>query len=1109
MKRDEQQGCIQVIKPHKHWLLPLFACLALAPVSLINMALFHTLVELFAIGIAIMSFIIAWHTFKFSHNRILLFLGCGYFWIGVIDLLHTLSFQGVAIIQDTSGGLTIQLWVVARYLEALLLLAAPIALNRQAKPTSLFILFGSVSILAVTAAFTGRLPQMFIPGEGLTNTKIISEYIIIAMLAYAIFGFAKKQTTIEQKTKNLLLVSIILTICAEICFTLYSGLGELPIILGHLFKLLSFWAVYFALIKSSLLKPFKSLTQIVNSYDVTIDATVVIDDTGIIHKANKVVRDNTNTSVVGADCHDILHPSSFKKSDCPICKAIVARVPLQGFEYEDKTRKQWFEANLSGIHGNNKHTAMVHTLRDITFRKRAEQKFSSLNRLYRVLSHSNQAIARTQDRNVLLQKICDIAIEHGKFKMAWIGYIHGLDVQPTYIAGSESGYLREMKMRVDESPLSKGPVGIALRMKKVACVNNVKTEPDFAPWRAAAIERGYASLATVPLIINNQVIAAFTLYSTHEGVFDADMLALLSSLSDDISAALFHIEQAQLKLQAESTIHKLSSALEQSEDAVIIIDTKTIIEYVNPRFITLTGYSEKEILGQRISILKADADNTSEQLWLDLFKGTGWRGEILSRKKNGEEFWAMQSISPIKNEIGEITHFVSTSVDNSQLHEAQETIKNLAFYDPLTKLANRRLLMDRLEHDIISAERHNELAAVLLCDLDNFKTVNDSLGHDYGDILLQHVSEVLTQSVRAEDTVARLGGDEFTLVVSGINGEDCITNIASTILSKLKRPITLSGKQIAVSSSIGIAIYPQDGQDSQALLRNADLAMYHAKETGKNQFQFYQQEMNEKAHNRLILENKLKQAIEQSEFELHYQPQVNISNGNIIGFEALIRWRNSELGLTLPDQFIPLAEETGLISEIGEWVITQAYKDWQTLHEMGFKNTRMAVNVAAHQFKHPDQLCNTIETAIKDNPNCPANMFTIELTESTLIDDIDGTITTLNILKTLGVSLSIDDFGTGYSSLNYLKRFPFDQLKIDKSFVQDILLDRNVEAITTAILLMAKKLDMKVIAEGIEEQGQSDFLLDQGCELAQGFLYYKPMPLDELKNLVTTNSLTI
>ena len=1103
VENNEQTSFTPRKRTHQHWYIPALVSICLLPISQVNMALFHTLSELFAIGIAIMSSVVAWNTFEFSRNRILLFLGCGYFWIGIIDLLHTLSFKNVVILHDPTGGTTIQFWVIARYFEAFILLAAPLTLTRTFNPKRLFCTLGLISIAAITAVLNDAIPQMYIPGSGLTDVKIISEYIIIGILALAAFGLIRKSELIDRATRNLFLISIALTICAELCFTLYSGLGEVPIILGHLFKLLSFWAIYFALIESSLLKPFQSLTQVVDSYDAMADATVVINELGQIQKANKVVRDRSSDSVLGLNCHSVLHPTSIDINDCPICIAIANKSPLQGLEFEDPENHNWYEASLSGIHFSTEYTAMVHTLRKITFRKRAEQKFTSLNRLYRVLSHSNQAITRIHDRRILLQKICDIAVEQGEFKMAWIGHINGAQVQPDHISGAESGYLREMKMRVDDSDLAKGPVGTAVKERMVACVNNVKTDPSFVPWRAAAIERDYASLAAVPLKCNNQIIAVFTLYSTQEGVFDADMLSLLSSLSDDISAALFHIDQAHLKLQAESTIRKLSSALEQSADAVVITDTRSTIEYVNPRFVALTGYSEKEILGQNISILKADGDNknASEKIWDNLSIGKSWRGETLNRKKSGEDFWSMQSISPIKNDADEITHFVSTSIDNSKLHEAQETIQKLAFYDPLTKLANRRLLMDRLEHNIISAKRHNELVAVLLCDLDNFKTVNDSLGHDYGDLLLQHASKIFQQNVRAEDTVARLGGDEFTLVISGIKGESCIIDIANNILNQLEAPILLSGNQVAVSSSIGIAIYPQDGNDQKELLRNADLAMYHAKDEGKNHFQFYQQEMNEKAQVRLRLENKLKQALERDEFELFYQPQVNLLNGKIVGFEALIRWSDDEFGWIEPEHFIPLAEETGIISAIGDWVIQQAYRDWQTLHNIGFCDMRMAVNVAAYQFRNSGQLCKVLEQSIQAHPDCPASMFTIELTESTLIEDIESTIDALNSLKNLGISLSIDDFGTGYSSLNYLRRFPIDQLKIDKSFVQDLLTDPSVEAITTAIIVMAQKLDLKVVAEGLEQADQGEFLLQQGCELAQGFLYYEPMPMFELRKL--------
>jgi diguanylate cyclase (GGDEF)-like protein/PAS domain S-box-containing protein len=1110
-ENNDQPGSNLKVRYHQ-WTLPVLASLCLLSLSQVNMTLFHTVAELFAIGIAIMSYVVAWNTFQFSRNRILLFLGCGYFWIGTIDLMHALSFENVMIIQNITEGTTIQFWIVARYFEAFILLAAPLTLTWKFKPKQLFVYLGIISIVAITLVFNDQVPTMYDPQEGLTTVKIFSEYIIISILALAALVIIRKGNHIDQETKNLLLISIVLTICAELCFTLYTGFGGVAIILGHIFKLLSFWAIYFALIESSLLKPFQSLTQVVNSYDAMADATVIINEFGQIKKANKAVRTMKNETVLGLNCHDVLHPASIDITSCPVCNAIQNKIPIQGFEFEDTETNRWYEASLSGIHFSDEYTAMVHSIREITLKKRTEQKFTSLNRLYRVLSHTNQAIARIPDRDLLLQRICDIAIEHGEFKMAWIGHIKGFIIQPKFTAGEESGYLREMKMRSDDSEWAKGPVGVAVKMQKVACVNSVTTDPSFAPWRTAAMNREYASLAAVPIKLNGQVIAVFTLYSTQEGVFDSDMLSLLSSLSDDISAALFHIDQAQLKLQADFTIRKLSSALEQGADAVIITDTRWIIEYVNQKFIELTGYTEKEILGQNISILKAqnhndhndtvtNIRNNPELLWKNLSAGISWRGETLSRKKNGEVFWSMGSMSPIKNNAGDITHFVSTSVDNSKLHKAQETIQKLAFYDPLTKLANRRLLMDRLENSIVSANRNNEKVAVLLCDLDNFKKINDSLGHDNGDLLLQHVSRVLKQKVRTEDTVARLGGDEFTLVICGIKSADSVIQIANKILTELEVPIVLSSNQIAVSSSIGIAIYPQDGHDSKELLRNADLAMYHAKNEGKNRFQFYQQQMNEKAKTRLSLESKLRKAIRSEKFELFYQPQVNLLNDKIVGFEALIRLRDDELGIINPDQFIPLAEESGLIGIIGDWVIKQAYSDWQTLHDSGFTGMKMAINVAAYQFRNSEQLCETIEKLIKNHPNCPANMFTVELTESTLIENIDSTIATLIDLKGLGINLSIDDFGTGYSSLNYLKSFPIDQLKIDKTFIQDLLIDPNVEAITTAIIVMAQKLGLKVIAEGIEKQGQCEFLVKNGCELAQGFLYYKPISMSQLMTI--------
>jgi len=965
----------------QHWRIPLYISIALLVCSTFNSTLFHTLIELFAIGIAIMSFVVSWNTFAFSRNQFLLFLGCGYFWIGLVDLFHTLSFQGLEVFNSLDAEATIQFWIVGRYLEAFVLLLAPLTLVKKLKPKTIFFCIGLIFSTALLIIFSKQFPVLYIEGEGLTTTKIMSEYIIMAILMLAAIHLKLPRYKIEESTKSLLFISILLTILAELCFTLYSGFNAPAMLIGHIFKFLSFWAIYQALIESALTRPFQSLSRVVNSYDSVSEATVIIDQYGIIQQANKIVRDMFDQNVVGKHCHDLLHSHTVSQKDCSICQSIDQKKSLKDFEFFDEEHLKWYEATLSALHLGENFSTMVHALREITIRKNAEEQFASLSRAYRVLSHTNQAITRIKEKDVLFQKICEIAIVHGHLKMAWIGSFNEHIVHPEFFAGSESGYLQKTEMRIDDSEWSKGPVGIAAKTKQVACVNDILIDKDFWPWRKAAIERGYAALAAVPLFFDGKVVAIFTLYASQKDVFDSEMTKLLSSLSDDISAALFNMHQAKLKAEAE------------------------------------------------------------------------------------------------------------------------DTIEQLAFYDPLTKLANRRLLMDRLDQAIISAHRHKEQVAVLLFDLDNFKMVNDSLGHDYGDQLLQHISSILKSHVRAEDTVARLGGDEFTVVISAIKGESCVTDIADKILNELEIPVFLSGNQLVVSSSIGIALFPQDGLKPDALLRNADLAMYHAKDAGKNRFQFFQQEMNIKAKGRLVLENKLRKAVKDESFELHYQPQVNMSDGSIIGFEALIRWNDPQGKPISPEVFIPLAEETGLIEAIGDWVIKQAFNDWQTLYDSGFQNTRMAVNVAAYQFRHSNNLCSVIQNMIESYPSCSAERFTVELTEGTLIEDIDSTIETLNTLKSLGISISIDDFGTGYSSLSYLKRFPIDQLKIDKSFVQDLSSNTSDDAIVTAIIAIAQKLDMKVIAEGVETKVQANFLKDNKCGLAQGYLFYKPMTLTQLKNL--------
>ncbi len=1085
------------------WWVPLLLVVGLIPVNLFNPLLFHTLSELFAITIAMISFVVAWNTYPLSRNNYLMFLGVGYFWVGVLDLFHTLTFLGLPFFSVNDANPTMQIWIIARYFEALILLIAPLFIHRMLHRRLAFFCSAVMSVFALWAVFSGWVPIMHVEGSGLQPIKIVSEYIIITILLLAVLALWYERKNIDRHVLRLINASIIFTIAAELSFTLYSDFQGVMLMVGHLLKLLSFWAIYVALIESSLKEPFRNLSREANTYDAIPDETVVIDDRGHIRQVNEAVRAVTGlptSEIIGRHCHEMFHSASVDMAQCEICQAIAGQLQIRNCEFFDLDHEQWFEVSLTNIHYRDEMAGMVHVRRNITVRKRAQEKFERLNRLYTVLSHTNKAILLAKNREELFQRICDISIRQGGFKMAWIGLIEGNIVSPQNFAGDEAGYLKDIQMRLDQSDFANGPVGRAAKLGEVCCVNDVMTDPDFMLWRNAATMRGYRALAAVPLIFKGNVIGIFTMYSAHPKVFDSEMLNLLSTLSDDISAAILHFDQEQQRLLAGNKLRQLSQAVEQSASAIIITSSAGEIEYVNRSFSQLTGYTLKEVSGKTPQLFKSEEtpESVSKEIWATLLAGNEWNGEFQNKKKDGSLYWSLQSISPIKDEQGNVTHYLSTQADNTELHAAQEMIKKLAFYDPLTNLPNRRLLADRLDQAIASVKRYpNQMVAVMLFDLDNFKHVNDSLGHKYGDMLLQHVANIFLDLIRKEDTVSRLGGDEFTIVLRGVPNIEKIADIASIFINKLAEPIELMGNQVIIGTSIGIAVYPQDAEDCDTLLRNADMAMYHAKAEGKHNFQFYKEEMNSKAQERLLLENKLSHAIESGHFVLHYQPQVDLRSKELIGLEALIRWIDPIQGVISPLTFIPLAEETGMIGKIGDWVIRQACEENKRLQQLGFPEVKVAVNVSAYQFRHGEHLCKVIQGSLASTSLKPEHL-SVELTESILIEDVEGTVSQLNRLKALGITLAVDDFGTGYSSLSYLKRFPIDILKIDQSFIRDILDDANDEAIVNAIIGMGRSLGLTVLAEGVETVAHRDYLIQQHCHFAQGYLYCKPKPADEL-----------
>jgi diguanylate cyclase (GGDEF)-like protein/PAS domain S-box-containing protein len=549
---------------------------------------------------------------------------------------------------------------------------------------------------------------------------------------------------------------------------------------------------------------------------------------------------------------------------------------------------------------------------------------------------------------------------------------------------------------------------------------------------------------------------------------------------------------------AEARMRMLSSALEQTADSVIVTDCDGVIEYVNPAFFHITGYTKEEAIGRRVSILKSNQHERSfyERLWNTILSGDVFQDVFINCKKDGSLFYEEKTITPIKDEHGNITHYVATGKDISERMQTQERLRYLAHHDVLTALPNRALFTDRLEHALARTKHVNKTVALLFLDLDRFKIINDTLGHDVGDGVLKTLSKRLLSCVRKSDTVARLGGDEFALVLEDVSSPDNVVQIARKIISALSSPFEVDERELFITTSIGISMYPADGKDPQTLLKHADTAMYQAKELGRNTYRFYSSDMSIRVFERLSMETSLRHALERQEFVLYYQPQVNIESGKIQGVEALLRWQHPEMGLVLPGDFVPILEETGLILAVGEWVLKTACAQAKAWHEAGFPGLRMAVNLSSRQFNAPGLI--KMLTRILTQTGLNPRDLELEITESILVQHSKDTMAIFKTFSDLGVNLAIDDFGTGYSSLSYLKRFSVDTLKIDRTFIADVIHDPEDAAIVEAIIAMARRLGISVIAEGVESEAQVKFLSKQGCNQIQGFLVSQPLPAEEI-----------
>jgi diguanylate cyclase (GGDEF)-like protein/PAS domain S-box-containing protein len=553
--------------------------------------------------------------------------------------------------------------------------------------------------------------------------------------------------------------------------------------------------------------------------------------------------------------------------------------------------------------------------------------------------------------------------------------------------------------------------------------------------------------------------------------------------------------------QAEEKLRLSATVLEHIADGVMVIDVHGRIVATNPAFTQITGFTESEAVGTHSNLTRmtTHAPGFYEALWADLAQTGFWRGEIRNRRKNGDAYVEWLTVSAVRDDHDAVTHYVCVFSDITKVKESQDKLDHLAHHDPLTGLPNRLLFHDRLQHAMVRAARADRQLAVMFIDLDRFKTVNDTLGHHVGDELLKQVAGQLAGCLRDGDTLARLGGDEFIVLLEDIDGTHGARQVAEKLMQLFERPVLVSDYELFVTGSVGISLFPQDAVDMNVLIRNADVAMYQAKARGRNGYQLYVPSMDGDSAERLRMEGLLRRAIERGEIHLHYQPQVEIDTGRLIGAEALVRWHSVELGHVPPVRFIPLAEDIGFIGQLGAWVLEEACRQVVCWETAGLYVPKIAVNLSGRQFDR-GSVAPLVARVLADAGLAPQRLQ-LEVTESVIMNTGDA-LQYINDLHALGVALAIDDFGTGYSSLAYLKQLPVQTLKIDRSFIKDIVAGKDDcaddEAIAVAIVQLGKSMDLAVIAEGVETVEQADFLLRHGCRRAQGYLYGRPMAADEL-----------
>jgi len=789
--------------------------------------------------------------------------------------------------------------------------------------------------------------------------------------------------------------------------------------------------------------------------------------------------------------------------------------------YDIDHRIKRIDGNIRWVHAqaelvneaNGNGEVLLGTVVDITERKNAEHKVQRLTRLYAALSQCNQSIVRCTSEAELFPQICRDAVNFGGMKMTWIGMLDTESKLVKQVAsyGTGTEYLDTIGISLDpDSPSRMGPTARTISEDRPFWIQDFKTDPATAPWHERAAKFQWGAVATLPLHRSGAVVGVLGLYSGDAGAFDDAMQELLVEMAMDISYALDHFASEAERKRSEKALqlseHHMRTIIETEPECVKIIGGNGKLLEMNAAGLAMLEVDSLEEARQHslMELILPEYRDSFKALHQRVMTGEKASLEFELRGVRGTNRWLETNAAPLRDSNGKVTSLLGITRDITERKVAEQRITFLANFDALTGLPNRAQLDSHLKYALSLVKRSNGNLAVMFIDIDHFKDINDTLGHTIGDTLLIEVAKRLQSVLREEDTASRLGGDEFMLILPGADARGA-AQVAQKLLQVVAEPCQIEQHDLVVTASIGIALYPNDGNNLESLSKSADTAMYRAKQEGRNGYRFFTPAMQARTARNMQLVNALRQALELDQFELHYQPQVTIPDRRIIGVETLLRWRHPELGNVSPAEFIPVAEDSGLILPIGEWVLRTAVKQLKRWMDSGYAPFVVAVNLSAVQFRHPS--LPELVSSILEEAQLPGKYLELELTEGVTMHDPQRAIAIMDNLHERGIRMSIDDFGTGYSSLNYLKKFKAYKLKIDQSFVRDISTDLEDKAIVGAIISMSGNLGLQTIAEGVETAEQLAYLVEQGCDEAQGYFFSKPLTAADLEPLIARGTL--